>query len=616
MKTYWRLIGFIRPVTPFFVGYFFLSILHVIFGVTNFVMIAPLLDVLFGTVEIDQKAIDELNVVLADPSIDIDYALALFKTKMIEIIDQHGKMKALQFVCLTVIISAFFSNLFRYIQIRMKERLRAKMSKNVRAALFNKVLNMNIGFFTDQKKGDIMSRNTNDTLTVEYTITGSLALFIKEPITIIIFFWTLFSLSFELTLAAFLVLPITGGLISVLMKRLKKQATGMQEAQGNLLTMLDEAVSGLRVIKAFTGGKYVEEKYHAENQKYAGILQSFSYRRELASPLSEWTGITIVSGILLYGGYLIFSGDSGGLDASSFISYLAIFSQVTRPVKALSAEYSGLQRGIAAGDRIFALLDAGNEVQDAPDAQPLEGFNEKITFNQVGFSYDGEKQVLKGIDFEIPKGKTVALVGQSGGGKSTIADLIPRFYDVTQGEILIDGMNLKNYQMDSIHAQMGVVTQESILFNDSIFNNIAFGKPNASKEEVIQAAKIANAHEFIMATENGYDTIIGDRGSKLSGGQRQRLSIARAIFKNPPILILDEATSALDTESEKLVQHALENLMKNRTSLVIAHRLSTIQNADQILVINEGKIVERGTHQELIANPNGVYRKLTEMQSM
>jgi subfamily B ATP-binding cassette protein MsbA len=613
MNTYLRLIQFVKPITPFFIGFIVLSILHAIFSLANFVMIEPLLNVLFETVKSDPA---ELAKNLEAPVYTDTHLKALLQLKMQSIVAETGRFKALQFVCLIVILTSFLSNLFRYLQIRLKERLRAKMSRNTRSALFNKVLSMNVGYFNENRKGDIISKNTNDVSNVENTITSSLAVFIKEPIMIVFYFSVLFSMSASLTLVALTVVPITGGLISMVMKRLKKQATGLQESQGNLLTMIDEAISGMRVIKAFSGLGYVRNKYETENKHYTDSLKSFSYRRELASPLSEWTGIMIVSGILLYGGYLIFQGGENTLVAAEFITYLVIFSQVTRPIKALTNEYSNLRRGLAAGERVLELLDTPIEIVDAPDAKILEGFERDIEFNDVSFSYDGERDVLKSLNFKVEKGKTIALVGQSGGGKSTIADLIPRFYDSTKGEIKIDGVDVREYKMESIHAQMGVVTQESILFNDSIFNNIAFGKPNAKLEDVIHAAKIANAHDFIEATEKGYETTIGDRGAKLSGGQRQRLSIARAIFKNPPILILDEATSALDTESEKLVQDALNHLMENRTSIVIAHRLSTIQNADEIIVINEGVIAERGTHESLIGKENGIYRKLNEMQAL
>jgi subfamily B ATP-binding cassette protein MsbA len=400
-------------------------------------------------------------------------------------------------------------------------------------------------------------------------------------------------------------------IISSISKKLKRQSTQGQDALGSIMSIIDETLGGLRVIKGFNAQPYVMDKFNQSNNRYAEIITSMNNKRSLASPFSEFMGVSVVAGILYFGGSLVLAGDSD-LTGPKLVAYLALFSQVLVPVKAISNAFSNIQRGLVSGQRVLTLIDTEPLIRDRPDSKILPDFNREIVFKNVGFRY-ADDPILQNIDLRIPKGKTIALVGPSGGGKSTLADLLPRFYDPTEGSITIDGLDLRDCSLHSVRAQMGIVTQESILFNDTIFNNIAFNKTDATEAEVIAAAKIANAHEFIMQSPQGYQTIIGDRGGKLSGGQRQRLSIARAILKNPPILIMDEATSALDTESEKLVQEALTNLMKNRTSLVIAHRLSTIQHADEIIVLQAGRIVERGNHVELVQQ-GGVYSKLTQMQ--
>jgi subfamily B ATP-binding cassette protein MsbA len=423
----------------------------------------------------------------------------------------------------------------------------------------------------------------------------------------------LFYISPKLTFYSLLIIPVSAFIISRIVKRLKQQAIASQQTYGTMISYLDEALSGIKIIKAFNATGFIKNRFDKENVKYSSITRSMAKRQQLASPVSEFLGVVMVICILLYGGNLILNEHSGILDAASFISYIAIFSQVMRPAKAISDSFSNIHQGIAAGERVLALIDEKPLIVDAPDAIAIAGFNDCLEFKNVSFAYE-EKAILSGINLRIPKGKTVALVGPSGGGKSTLMDLIPRFMEPRSGEILVDGKNIQALTADSLRALMGVVNQESILFNDTIFNNIAFGKTNTTMEQVVAAAHIANAHNFIIESENGYQTNIGDRGTKLSGGQRQRICIARAVLNNPPIMLLDEATSALDTESEKLVQDALNNLMKNRTSLIIAHRLSTIQNADMIVVLENGKIVEQGDHQQLIAN-NGVYRRLIDMQT-
>ena len=465
------------------------------------------------------------------------------------------------------------------------------MSLRISVDIFRNVSQLHIGFFSDQRKGDLISRFTNDVGEVETTVINGFKA-IKEPITLIIYITMLFLISVELTLFTLIVLPITGGVISVIIKQLKRKAAQSQQTMGRIVNILDEAFSGMRVISAFNARNFLFRKIDEETSYHRKVNLSMSRRNELASPLSELLGVVVVAGILFYGGQSVMSGEDG-LTPSSFLTFLTFYASMLQPAKSFSNGITSLQKGVVSAERIFVIIDTQSAIQNKPDAISLKEFKHEIEFKNVSFAYDKD-YVLKEINLKVEKGKTIALVGPSGGGKSTLADLIPRFYDPTEGNVLLDGVPLPDYELESLRKQMGVVTQEAILFNDTILNNIAFGMENINEEDVIHAAKIANAHEFIVQMENGYQTTIGERGSKLSGGQRQRLSIARAVLKNPPLLILDEATSALDSESERLVQDALDNLMQNRTSIIIAHRLSTIQHADEIVVIHQGQIVERG----------------------
>jgi subfamily B ATP-binding cassette protein MsbA len=492
------------------------------------------------------------------------------------------------------------------------EELKVRFVRNLRKAVFEKTTSMHLAFFSNERKGDIMARITADVQEVENSIASSLTGVLKEPIALITYFVVLINLSWELTLFTLLVIPVSGLVIGWITKRLKTYANNSQMAQGRMITILDETLSGMRIVKGFNALKYVREKFTTENDIYTDLNLRMAKRRELAPPVSEFMGAVVIVCILLYGGTLVLGADAK-MDASKFVTYIVIFSQIMRPAKTLTSSFSNVQKGLASGERIFGLIDTPVQIIDKPNAKKLLAFEKSIEFRNVSFSY-GERQVLHNISFTVNKGEMVALVGPSGGGKSTIADLIPRFYDAADGQVLIDGIDIKEYDIESVRNFMGIVTQESILFNDSIKNNIAFSTTTASLAQVTEAAKVANAHDFISATEDGYETGIGDRGVRLSGGQRQRLSIARAVLRNPAILILDEATSALDTESEKLVQNALDNLMQNRTSLVIAHRLSTIQNADKILVIENGRLIEQGNHKELLAADSGVYRRLQALQ--
>lgn len=527
---------------------------------------------------------------------------------------EYGSWGALKIVIVIIVTCNLLSNLFRYFSQRIMENLRVHTLLNLRKAVFFNVMDLHLGYFSNERKGDIISKITSDVQTVQYSVTSTLQIVFKEPMQLIFYLITLFAISSNLTLYALLFIPLSGFIIARLVKRLRQQAQESQKSFGMMISYLDEALSGIKIIKAFNAASYIKDKFHNENKRFSSINKSMARRQQLASPISESMGVLMVAGVVLYGGYLILNNESE-LDAAAFIAYIAIFSQVMRPAKAMSDSFSNIHQGLSAGERVLGLIDTKPAITNAKDAQEISTFNESITFKNVSFAYDS-KIVLKNINFSIPFGKTVALVGSSGGGKSTISDLVPRFYDISEGEIQIDGKDIRKLEVESLRELMGVVSQESILFNDTIFNNIAFGKPETFLKDVENAAKIANAHEFILATEKGYQSTIGDRGMLLSGGQRQRLNIARAVLRNPQILILDEATSALDTESEKLVQEALNNLMANRTCLVIAHRLSTIQNADQILVINQGEIVERGSHNELINQENSFYKKLVEMQSL
>ncbi|HYG19581.1 MAG TPA: ABC transporter ATP-binding protein, partial [Ohtaekwangia sp.] len=522
---------------------------------------------------------------------------------------QEDPMKALTFVCGMIIVFVFLSNMFRYMERMAASRMKVDVVKNMRMEIFDKVSRLHIGFFNDQRKGDLISRFTNDIGEVENAVVNSLKSVMKEPITMVVFIIVLFSISVPLTLFTLIVLPVTGTIIAEIIKRLRRKAKQSQEAMGRIVNILDETFSGMRVITAFNAQNFIFKRIDRETTYHRKVNLSISRKNELSSPLSEFLGVIIVAVIIYFGGQWVMDGE---LKPAAFMTFLVFYASMIQPAKNFSNGITSLQKGTIAAERIFSIVDTEPAIKNKPGAKPLESFKSDIEFRNVRFAYDREP-VLQDVSLKISKGQTVALVGPSGGGKSTLADLVPRFYDPLAGEILVDGVALPDYDLESLRQQMGVVTQESILFNDTIFNNIAFSLEDAKEEDVIQAAKVANAHDFIMQFEDGYQTIIGERGSKLSGGQRQRLSIARAVLKNPAILILDEATSALDSESERLVQDALNKLMQNRTSIVIAHRLSTIQHADQIVVIQNGQVVETGKHDDLIRR-DGLYRKLSEIQ--
>lgn len=604
MKIFFRILSYANSVGRRLTFFFIYSILGIIFATFNIVLVIPMLRTLFAQGDKVVK-VPELPAF----SLTSDYIIGTFNHYYLLIIRDFGSLNALLFVCTLIVVSRLLANLFAYLERVMATKIRVDLVKNMRLDIFKSVSLMHIGYFNNKRKGDLISRFTNDVLEVENAVMNSLKAVLKEPLTVIAFFFVLFKISPQMTLFTLLVLPLTGGVLAEIIKRLKKQAVESQESLGRIVNILDETFGGMRVVKAFNARGFIIDKMEKESSHYRKVSKSMAYKNELASPVSEILGVAIIVGIIFYGGNMVFNKT---LEPEQFMGFLTFFAMIIQPAKNFSNGITSLQRGTASAKRIFEMIDSQPAIQNKPNAIELKDFEQKIEFKNVSFAYDTEL-VLKNINLTVKKGKTIALVGPSGGGKSTLADLVPRFYDPTEGEVLIDGTLLPDYDLESLRKQMGVVTQESILFNDTIFNNIAFGNPNMSEEAVIHAAKVANAHDFIMQTENGYQTYIGERGSKLSGGQRQRLSIARAVLKNPPILILDEATSALDSESEKLVQEALFNLMKNRTSLVIAHRLSTIQHADEILVIQQGEIVERGTHEDLNSK-NGLYKKLVDIQ--
>ena len=607
MKTYFRLLSYAVSIRKYVFPYFGFSLLASLFGILNFTLLIPLLNVLFN-----QAGESNLQVYrnLPDFSFSPSYFSFLFNHYFYGSLENYGRLGALKYACAAIMASVFLANIFRYFSQRVLKTVEADMIASLRQAVFQRAIRLDLSYFTEQKKGNLMSRLTTDVQEVENSIGRAFTATFKEIFSLIMFFVFLASMSVKLTLFSLLILPLSGGVIATITRRLRRSAGEVQQHLSGLISLLDETFGAMRVVKAFRAERLMDERFQEGNSKYRHALLRMVFRQELTSPVSESLGVMVVTGILLYGGSLVIAGE-GELSASTFIAFIATFSQVMRPAKAIADAFSGIQRGIASADRIIEILDTDSEIQVQEPVKSLSQFQDKIVFDSVGFDYISGRSVLENISFEIPKGQTIALVGPSGGGKSTLADLLPRFYDVKEGAIRVDGIDIKHIPLDDLRGLMGIVTQESVLFNDTILNNIAFGT-EATFEQVVEAAKIANAHEFIEKSADGYHTVIGDRGSKLSGGQRQRISIARAVLRNPPILILDEATSALDNESEKLVQAALGNLMKNRTVLVIAHRLSTIQHADKILVIQEGNIVESGTHHELIDIPGGVYAKLTQ----
>ena len=609
LKTYLRLLGFARPVRAFIGPYLATSLLHVLFGLFNFAMLIPVLDVLFNK----DKPPGPVPAAPPAPSFSAEYVTGTFNYYLQRQIAEQGTMGALYFVCVALIVSVLLSNIFRYLSIMVAETTRARMVRNLRTSVYNHVLGLHLGFFSNERKGDILSRITSDVHEVEVSITETMSVLLKEPPTLIAYFYTLVFISPELTLFTLILLPLSGGAIGLISKQLRRTARSAQESLGVLLSLVEEALGGVRVIKAFNAAPYQQARFLQESQHYADLSVKMARKREAAPPFSEFSGVLVICVILIYGGSLVL-GPNPTLKASGFIAYLAIFSQVLRPAKQISQSFSQVQRGIASGERIFEVIDTPPQVTSPPQGRRFEGLRSEIEFRDLAFAYEPERPVLQGINLTLHKGQSLALVGPSGSGKSTLADLLLRFYDPLGGGILLDGIDLRHYDMESVRARIGLVSQETVLFNDTVFNNIAFCKPGATRQEVERAARIASAHAFISEMPQGYDTPVGDRGTRLSGGQRQRLAIARAVLLDPEILVLDEATSALDTESERLVQAALAELLKGRTSLIIAHRLSTVREADCIAVLDRGLVRQLGTHAELMAQPDGLYYRLAAMQ--
>ena len=606
MKIYLRILQYAPAAGSQFFKFSLYALLAAVFSATYLGLLMPMLDILF------QQNVDKIVPEPAQLDWSADYFRNWFSYHFTNMAQTYGPVNTLLYVCLTIVAFVFLSNVFRYMERMVASRVKVDIVKNMRVDIFRNVSQLHIGFFNDQRKGDLISRFTNDVGEVENTVINGFKA-IKEPITLIIYITMLFLISVKLTLFTLIVLPVTGSVISIIIKQLKRKAAQSQQTMGRIVNILDEAFSGMRVISAFNARNFLFRKIEGETSYHRKVNLSIARRNELASPLSEFLGVIVVAFILFYGGQSVMSGEDG-LTPSAFLTFLTFYASMLQPAKNFSNGITSLQKGVVSAERIFVIIDTKSAIQNKPGAVPLKEFKEAIEFRDVSFAYDRE-DVLKRINLKIEKGKTVALVGPSGGGKSTLADLVPRFYDPTEGSVLLDGVPLSDYEIESLRKQMGVVTQEAILFNDTILNNIAFGMDNINEEDVIHAAKIAHAHEFIVQMEDGYQTTIGERGSKLSGGQRQRLSIARAVLKNPPILILDEATSALDSESERLVQDALDTLMQNRTSIIIAHRLSTIQHADEIVVIQQGQILERGQHDALIES-KGLYKKFIDVQKV
>jgi subfamily B ATP-binding cassette protein MsbA len=585
--------------------YFLLNILASFFSLISLALLGPFLALIFAG-----KGADQLPV----SRIQLGNLTEQFYTYLNQLIgSDEGKVKALGILCLIVVVSILLKNVFLYSALYVLAPIRNRILNDMRTDMFRKILQLPIGYFSEQRKGDIMSKLTNDLQDVEHSTISFLETFFREPITITLYLIYMIHLSPELSLFLLLFLPVAGLIIGRIGRSLKRVSTAVQEKLGDILTTIEETLGGMRVVKAFNAEEHRLNRFVAENQDLLIIKNRANRRRDLASPTSETLGIVAVCVVLYYGGRLVLTNNFS-LTGPDFLTFIALFTQIINPLKSFSSASYNIRRGAASIERIQTLINVQETITEKPDALPISSFEKEIEFRDVSFAY-GDKQVLQNISFTIRKGTTVALVGSSGSGKSTLADMVPRFHDVSSGEVRIDGKNIRDYRIRDLRSLMGIVTQEPILFNDTISRNIALGIDKPAREQVEAAASVANAYSFIAQKSMGFDTNVGDRGSRLSGGERQRLTIARAVFKNPPILILDEATSSLDTESERLVQEALNHVMEDRTSLVIAHRLSTVRHADEIIVLDKGVIAERGRHDELIAR-NGIYKRLVELQEV
>ncbi len=608
MNHFRKILKYAKPYQRFAWLNVLFNILYAVFNVLSVLGFIPVLGILFGK----EEKVYEKPTYEGISSI-YDYVQGTINYNVTDMLVSGGIDKALLFICILSFSLFFFKNLFRYLASYVLAFLRNGVVKDIRDHLYNKILELPIAYFSEKRKGDTISRLTSDVREVETTFLTSLETIVREPLTIIFTLVSMFAISVELTLFVFVLLPISGFIISAISKRLKANSLKAQQETGYFLSFIEETLTGLRVIKGFNAEKRIESKFKNSTKKYRNLMTKVIHRKTLASPMSEFLGVTTIIAILYYGGKLVL-GENSDMQPQEFFGYIGLFYLVLNPAKAIASTYSNIQKGDASAERILEVLETENTIIDKPNAIEKSTFDKEITFENISFKYKDEF-VLKDFSLTIPKGQTVALVGQSGSGKSTLANLVTRFYDVNEGTIKIDGIDIKDMTKKSLRDLMGIVTQDSILFNDTVKNNISLGVENPNENEILEASKIANAHEFIKDLPDQYETNIGDSGNSLSGGQKQRLSIARAVLKNPPIMILDEATSALDTESEQLVQVALEKMMQNRTSLVIAHRLSTIQKADLILVLKKGEIIEQGKHEELLSK-KGDYYKLVNMQSL
>lgn len=604
MKKFLRILAYIKPYWVQALLNFISNLLVIAFSLFSFVMLVPFLNLLFGK--------EELVTIRPEFHLNAESLLTYLNYYISQIIITQGKISALMFICFFLLGSFFFRNLFRFLAMFFLVKVRVSAVRDLRNEMYHKLLILPLSFYSQRKKGDIISRVTTDVQEIEISIMQTLEIIFRDPITIIAYYVTMMLMSPRLTLFVTILLPVAGYIIGIIGKNLRKNSKVGQAKFAGLLAVIEESISGLRIIKAFTAIKFSDDRFKSLNKSYARLMVKIFRTRDLSSPLSEFLSSVVIIIVLWFGARMVIS-DSGPITAAVFITYIVIFSQIIPPAKSFSTGYYSIQKGIASAERIFEILDAEEVIVEKENPVRISSFEHSIEYQDLSFNYGGEP-VLNNIQVTIPKGKVIALVGPSGGGKSTFVDLLPRFYDATAGEIRIDGTNIKDFRIDDLRALTGIVTQESILFNDTVYNNIVFGMQGVTMDDVINAARIANAHDFILAMEEGYETNIGDRGTKLSGGQKQRISIARAILRNPPILILDEATSALDSESEKLVQDALAKVMKDRTSIVIAHRLSTIKFADEIIVLDKGKIVERGGHEELM-HSGKLYKRLHDLQT-
>lgn len=610
MKEFFQMMRrFVSPYKKYLGWAVLLNLLSAVFNIFSFTLLIPILQILF---KIDQRV---YSFIPWDSDMGLkEVAINNFYYSVSRMIENYGASETLLFLGLFLAFMTMLKTSCYFASSAVMIPLRTGVVRDIRIMVYSKVMRLPLRFFSEERKGDIIARMSGDVGEVENSITSSLDMLIKNPILIVMYFGTLLATSWQLTLFTFLVVPGMGWVMGKVGKKLKRQSLEAQGKWSDTMTQLEETLGGLRIIKAFIAEQKMIDRFTQCSNELREATNRVATRQALAHPMSEFLGTLLIVLVLWFGGSLIL-GEQSSIDAPTFIFYMVILYSVINPLKEFSKAGYNIPRGLASMERVDKILKAENPIKEIANPKVLDNLNDKIELKNISFSYDGIRQVLKNINITIPKGKTIALVGQSGSGKSTLVDLLPRYHDIQEGEILIDGINIKELRIANLRSLIGNVNQEAILFNDSFFNNIAFGVENATLEQVIAAAKIANAHDFIMETEKGYDTNIGDRGGKLSGGQRQRVSIARAILKNPPILILDEATSALDTESERLVQEALERLMKTRTTIAIAHRLSTIKNADEICVLYEGEIVERGKHDELLAK-NGYYKRLNDMQSL